>query len=108
LIPNITLRERAPPDEFAEPLGRYARMRQVYLREHCPIQYSRLILTEQLFPHARKVDEEAHRRLEAIMSDILVFQPPPDKSKDSLSWAAHMTAIKELAERMVLDEIVYV
>ena len=39
LLPDITLREKPPPDDITEPLGRYARMRRVYLWEHRTIQY---------------------------------------------------------------------
>ena len=107
LLPCITLREKPPPPELAEPLGNYARMRRAYLKEHRPIQYTRLLLTEQLFSHIRMVDDEASKRIEAIMSDILVFQPLPDKATDGLAWAAHMNTVKHTAEKMALDELVY-
>lgn len=31
-------------------IGKYGRMRRAFLREHRPIQYSDLVLTEKLFP----------------------------------------------------------
>jgi len=64
LLPNITLNE--PPPELVEPFGRYARMRRAYLREHRPIMYSQLLLSERLFPHLREVDEAARNRQTAI------------------------------------------
>jgi hypothetical protein len=64
LLPNITLNE--PPRELTEPLGRYARMRRAYLREHRPILYSQLLLSERLFPHLREVDEAARSRQDSI------------------------------------------
>jgi len=64
-------------------------------------------LKEQLFPHLREVDEAANRRLDAIMSDVLVFNPPTDKAADGLGWAAHMTEVRRTAETMMLDEVVY-
>jgi len=107
LLPCITLREKPPPPELVEPLGKYARMRKRYLKEHRPIQYTRLLLTEQLFSHIRMVDAEANKRIEAIMSDILVFQPPPDKATDGLAWAAHMSEIKRMAEETVSADLIY-
>ena len=91
LLPAIVLNE--PPPELAEPLGKYGRMRRAFLKEHHTIQYNTLLLSEQLFPHLRKIDGKANFRLDSIMSDILVFQPPPNKSVDCLAWAAHMTEI---------------
>jgi hypothetical protein len=59
LLPNIILSER--PGEHA-PLGRYGIMRRAFLKEHCPITYNRLLLTEELFPHLREVDAIADER----------------------------------------------
>jgi len=68
LLPAITLRD--PPPAGAEggpkPLGRYGRMHKEYLREHKPILYNKLLLTERLYPLCRKVDEAAATRLAAI------------------------------------------
>jgi hypothetical protein len=52
LLPNIVLSD--PPD--APPIGHYGRMRRAFLKEHRPIEYSRLLMTEQLFPHLREPD----------------------------------------------------
>ena len=106
LIPNIILNE--PPRELTEPITKYGAMRRAYLREHRPIIYNQLLLSEQLFPHLREVQQEAHERLDSFMSDMLVFQPPPDKAADSLAWAEHMTEIRSSAEKMMLDLVVYI
>jgi hypothetical protein len=105
LLPDIILSD--PPRELTEPITKYGAMRRSYLREHRPIAYARLLLTERLFPHLREVQQDAQARLDSIISDILVFQPPPDKATDGLAWAAHMTKIRRLAEKKMLDEVVY-
>ncbi|MDR0294491.1 MAG: TnpV protein [Oscillospiraceae bacterium] len=61
-IPNLTFRD-SPNDE---PLGRYARLRRAYLREHRPILYNRLLLCEELFTHLREIDAAAENRLRTI------------------------------------------
>jgi hypothetical protein len=78
LLPNIVLSE--PPN--AEPLGLYGHMRRAFLKEHRPALYSKLLLTEKLFPHLRETDEAARRRLETI----------PDR---------------EIAREIILAELVY-
>ena len=62
LIPNIRLSD--PPD--APPLGRYGRKRRAYLKEHRPILYASLLLSEKLYPHFREIDEAAKHRLSVI------------------------------------------
>jgi hypothetical protein len=68
-LPDITLSE--PPD--APPIGRYGRMRRDFLKTHRPIEYNRLLLTEQLFPHLREVDEIAdERRLGGCPESVII------------------------------------
>jgi hypothetical protein len=62
LLPDIALSD--PPD--APPLGRYGMMHKAYLREHRPIVYSQLLLTEKLYPICREIDIAAQTRLDAI------------------------------------------
>ena len=64
LLPNIVLNES--PKELAEPITKYGAIRRSYLREHKPITYSRLLLSERLFPHLREIDEAAETRLQTI------------------------------------------
>ncbi|MDR2047056.1 MAG: TnpV protein [Clostridiales bacterium] len=63
LLPSLVLSERR--DEHP-PLGRYARMRKAFLKEHRPMLYSQLLLSEKLFPHLREIDEAAQARLDSI------------------------------------------
>jgi hypothetical protein len=62
LIPNIALSD--PPE--APPLGHYGMRHKAYLREHRPILYGRLLISERLYPLCREVDEVARTRLRAI------------------------------------------
>ena len=61
-LPAIILSD--PPD--VSPLGRYGRMHKEYLREHRPILYNRLLLSERLYPICREIDEAAATRLAEI------------------------------------------
>jgi hypothetical protein len=61
-LPNLALSD--PPD--APPLGFYGRLRRDFLREYKSSLYSKLLLTERLYPLCREVDEAARTRLDAI------------------------------------------
>lgn len=61
LLPNIVLSDSPP--ELVSPLGRYGRMRRAFLKEHRPVLYSKLLLSECLYPHLREIDEAAENRL---------------------------------------------
>ena len=55
LIPDLKLSEQ--PEK---PLGKYGRMRKAYLKEHRPILYNQLLMSEKLYPHLREIDETAN------------------------------------------------
>ena len=74
LIPDIRLSYVSD-----KPLGKYGRMRRVFLAENNPILLDDMILTETLFPHLWEIDEAAHRRAEQIMTELLEKNPAPDK-----------------------------
>ncbi|MCL2774900.1 MAG: TnpV protein [Oscillospiraceae bacterium] len=97
-----------PPREATEPLGRYARMRKAFLKDHRTIAYNRLLLTEQLFPHLRETEEAANARLERVMKVLTARNPLPDKTNDPMGWTASMNALKAQADEMVLNELIYV
>ena len=105
LIPCLVLNE--PPKELTEPITRYGRIRREFMREHHPITYSRLLLTERLYPHLREIQTNAEKELDRIMSEMMSFRPPPDKAADGISWATYMETVKRTAEKIMLDEIVY-
>jgi hypothetical protein len=62
LLPNITLSEPSN----ALPLGGYGMRHKAYLREHHPILYNKLLMSERLYPLCREIDEAAEGRLAAI------------------------------------------
>ena len=70
LIPDIRLSYVSD-----KPLGKYGRMRRVFLAENNPILLDNMILTETLFPHLWEIDETAHRRVEQIMTELLEKNP---------------------------------
>jgi hypothetical protein len=105
LLPDLILDE--PPRELTQPLGRYARMRKAFLKDHRQIIYSRLLLTERLFPHLREVDEAAVMRMTQVMVALTAQNTLPDKAGDPMGWTAAMNALKAQAEEMVLNELIY-
>jgi len=72
LLPNIILRE---PPENAQPLGKYALMRQRFLQEHRPILYNTLLLSEKLYPLLREIDETANeRRARGVSENVILTE----------------------------------
>ena len=90
-----------------QPLGKYGRMRQKYLKEHRPILWNQMILEEALFPHLLEIEQAAQNRMENMMEGLLMKYPAPDKETDQMAWTAHMNSLTQMAEETVLTELVY-
>ena len=65
-IPNIQL---SPCKHKV--LGKYGRMRGVYLQGKKPMLLNDLILRGQLFPHLWEIDKTAHCRVERLLTELL-------------------------------------
>ena len=104
LIPNLTLTN--PP---TKPLGKYGRMRRAYLKEHRPILYSQLILSEKLYPHLLEIEEAANSRLEVLMPQLMKEAGVTEelKATDQMKWVGLMNNIRMSAEEQVLKELIY-
>ena len=105
LIPDLSLRENPQ----SQPRGKYGRMRQTYLREHRPILWNQMILSETLFPHLREIDKTANRRLEQMMPELMKSAGATEmlKAADPLKWTGLMNTCKAQAEETILAELVF-
>lgn len=66
-LPLLTLPQ---PDE-AEPLGKYGRMRLVYLKNQRPVLYNRMLLNGTLWLHLQDVQKTAREWLERTVAGLL-------------------------------------
>ena len=105
LLPDLILDE--PPRELTEPLGRYAKMRKAYLKEHRTISYNSMLLKETLYPHLRETDELCSARMDQVMAALMEKATIPDKASDPMGWTAAMNTMKAQAEEVALHELVY-
>ena len=104
-IPNLKLSE----EPESKPLGKYGMLRKTYLREHRPILWNQMILSETLFPHLREIDETARQRLEQMMPELMKSAGVTEalKASDPLKWVGLMNNLKAQAEEIILNELVY-
>ena len=102
-IPNITLRHTDIT------IGRYGRMRREYLKEHRPILYNNLILTEQLFPHLQEIDQAAQHRMDVLIPQLKTQRGTTEelKATDQMRWVQEMNAIRQTVEEIIVSELIY-
>ena len=103
LIPDLSLSEQ--PEK---PLGKYGRMRKAYLKEHRPLIYNQLLLTEKLYPHLLEIDETANSRLEQMMPQLAESAGATEelKARDPMRWVGLMNTCKAQAEEILMAELI--
>ena len=103
-IPNLQLE-----NEGEKPLGKYGRMRKDYLKEHRPVLWNSLLLSEKLYPHLREIDEAANNRLEQMMPELMKSAGVTEslKASDPMKWVGLMNSLKAQAEETILTELVF-
>lgn len=103
-IPDIELKNS---DE--KPLGKYGRMRKAYLKEHRPLIYNQLLLTEKLYPHLIEIDETANSRLEQMMPQLAKDAGATEqlKASDPMRWVGLMNTCKAQAEEILMAELIH-
>ena len=103
-IPDLKLTEQ--PEK---PLGKYGRMRKAYLKEHRPLIYNQLLLTEKLYPHLIEIDETAQSRLEQMMPQLAKDAGATEelKASDPMRWVGLMNTCKAQAEEILMVELIH-
>ncbi|WP_243414292.1 TnpV protein [Pseudoflavonifractor phocaeensis] len=103
LIPDLKLSEQTE-----KPLGKYGRMRKAYLKEHRPILYNQLLMSEKLYPHLLEIDETANSRLEQMMPRLAESAGATEalKARDPMVWVGLMNTCKAQAEEILLAELI--
>ena len=103
LIPDLKLSEQQ-----SKPLGKYGRMRKAYLKQHRPILYNQLLMSEKLYPHLIEIDETAQSRLEQMMPRLAEAAGATEqlKAADPMKWVGLMNTCKAQAEEILMAELI--
>ena len=91
------------------PIGKYGRMHREYLKEHNPMMFNDLVLDGQLWTYLADLNEQAQERLSLIVERMKVTESVTEelKASDQMAWVGAMNSIRNRAEEIVLNEIVY-
>ena len=89
--------------------GKYGMMRKTYLKEHRPVMYSLYILEDRLVEHLNLVDDEAQERIDVLMRQMMEKQGITEEMKahDQMEWVRAVNNIRNAAEEIVHNEIIY-
>ena len=89
--------------------GKYGMMRKTYLKEHRPAMYLLYMLEDRLVEHLNLVDDEAQERIDVLMRQMMEKQGITEEMKahDQMEWVRAVNNIRNAAEEIVHNEIIY-
>lgn len=104
-LPDLEL----PEDEEAH-YGKYGILRKTYLKEHRKPYYQMLMLQGKLNKHLNRVDRDAYERVEVLVMQMAEKEKVTEqlKAEQSMLWVQRMNEIRNIAEEIVLAEMIYV
>ena len=100
-LPNLEINEEEPT------YGKYGIMRKQFLKEHRSARYQYLVLTGKLTEHLNQVDKEAREKVEMLVEQMAEQWGVTEelKMQDQMEWVRRMNNIKNVAEEVVLKNL---
>ena len=74
-IPNLTIQKEE------RSIGKWGRMHREFLREHHPIQFSQLVLSDTLFTYLADLNEQAYQRMETLIPQMQIAEGVTEELK---------------------------
>ena len=104
LLPNLTIDESEQ-----QPIGKYGRMRKRYLKEYRPVLYTNLLTTGKLDQHLAEIDNAFEERMVLLTRQMASQEGMTEvvKAGDQIGWVRRMNSIRNRAEEIILQELVF-
>ena len=105
LIPNLAIKGA----ESDYHIGLYGRLKLEYMKKHSRGLYSDLILSGTLPEYLIEIDKTANDRAKKIINELAKKENVDEnlKQNNQLEWVRCMNNIKNRAEEIVLNELIY-
>ena len=105
LIPDLVL-----DDQPSGSLGKYGRMRKRYLEQKHDGTFSVLVLSGTLTQHLMDIDQAARDQMAALTRQLAAADGVTEelKNRDQMEWLRRMNSIRNQAEEMVKNDLIYI
>lgn len=103
LLPNLTVKEQKGV------INKYGYLRLNYLKEHKKSLYTTLLMQDKLTSHLISVSNEAENKVNFLIESYQKRYKLTEKKKENnqLEWVQLMNNYKNMAEEIVLNELIY-
>lgn len=99
----------AVPDTEEAHYGKYGMLRKQYLKDHHKAIYFSLLTSCELINHLNEIDDEANEMFELLVKHMKERQGITEalKASNQLEWVRRMNNIRNAADEIVLNELIY-
>ncbi len=90
-------------------VGIWGQRHLLWLKQNRRVTYTNLLTSGKLYDYLRAIDDQASGQLDALIAQIARAEGVTEqfKAENQLEWVRRMNSIKDRAEEIVLDELIY-
>ena len=105
-IPNISI----PKARRTGNIGRYGILKLDYMRKYQIAEYTEMLLDNELKSYLLDIEDECRERLETLVKQMVQKENVTEelKANNQMIWVQKMNNIKNRAEEIILNELIYV
>lgn len=105
-IPNLTL----PKPRRIGNIGKYGRLKLNHMKKHNIPKYTELLLNNELNSYLLDIEDECKNKIEILIKQMAEKENITEELKETnqLEWVGKMNSIKQSAEEIILNELIYI
>ena len=105
-LPNLV----APENMKNFKIGKYGNLRLRFLKEHKKAEYTIWLMDNKLQKHLMDIDKTANERFDLLMKQFAKQENITEelKATNQMEWVCRMNNIKNRAEEIIFNELIYV
>ena len=80
-----------------------------WLKQNRRVTYSNLLTSGKLYEYLREIDTQIRGQLDALITQMAQAEGVTEhlKAENQIEWVRHMNSIRNRAEEIVLEELIY-
>ena len=105
-LPNLVLAQ----EDTNYAIGKYGRMKLNYLKNNKKAEYTILSMDGKLNRYLHEIDIACEDRIKTIISQLVKQENVTEELKETnqIEWVGKMNSIKNRAEEIIFNELIYV
>ena len=104
-IPNITI----PKARRTGNIGKYGRLKLNYMKKYKIPEYTEMLLNNELKSYLLDIEDECNQKLEILIKGFAEKENITEelKANNQMKWVQNMNSIKNRAEEIIFNEVIY-